>query len=157
MVYTVGEMARRLDVPPSTLRYYDKEGLLPFVERSSGGIRMFRDSDVEWLQIIHCMKKAGMSIRDIREYIQLALQGNDTIDARLAMFRRQREAILAQMEELRQTLETVEYKCWFYETAQAAGTTNVPIRMAEEEVPQRFRAIRRELHGEEPVKDDASA
>ena len=157
MVYTVGEMARRLNVPPSTLRYYDKEGLLPFVERSSGGIRMFRDSDVEWLQIIHCMKKAGMSIRDIREYIQLALQGNDTIDARLAMFRRQREAILAQMEELRQTLETVEYKCWFYETAQAAGTTDVPIRMAEEEVPQRFRAIRRELHGQEPVKDDASA
>ena len=104
MVYTVGEMAKRLDIPPSTLRYYDKEGLLPFVERSSGGIRMFRDSDVEWLQIIHCMKKAGMSIRDIREYIQLALQGNDTIDARLAMFRRQREAILAQMEELRQTL-----------------------------------------------------
>ena len=91
MVYTVGEMAKRLDVPPSTLRYYDKEGLLPFVERSSGGIRMFRDSDVEWLQIIHCMKKAGMSIRDIREYIQLALQGNDTIDARLAMFRRQQD------------------------------------------------------------------
>ena len=144
MVYTVGEMAKRLDVPPSTLRYYDKEGLLPFVERSSGGIRMFRDSDVEWLQIIHCMK-AGMSIRDIREYIQLALQGNDTIDARLAMFRRQREAILAQMEELRQTLETVEYKCWFYETAQQAGSTDVPQQMAEEDLPPRFRPVRRAL------------
>ena len=145
MVYTVGEMAKRLDIPPSTLRYYDKEGLLPFVERSSGGIRMFRDSDVEWLQIIHCMKKAGMSIRDIREYIQLALQGNDTIDARLAMFRRQREAILAQMEELRQTLETVEYKGWFYETAQQAGSTDVPQQMAEEDLPPRFRPVRRAL------------
>ena len=147
MVYTVGEMAKRLDVPSSTLRYYDKEGLLPFVERSSGGIRMFRDSDVEWLQIIHCMKKAGMSIRDIREYIQLALQGNDTIDARLAMFRRQREAILAQMEELRQTLETVEYKCWFYETAQQTGSTDVPQQMAEEDLPPRFRPVRRALRG----------
>lgn len=145
MVYTVGEMAKRLDIPPSTLRYYDKEGLLPFVERSSGGIRMFRDSDVEWLQIIHCMKKAGMSIRDIREYIQLALQGDDTIDARLAMFRRQREAILAQMEELRQTLETVKYKCWFYETAQQAGSTDVPQQMAEEDLPPRFRPVRRAL------------
>ena len=145
MVYTVGEMAKRLDVPPSTLRYYDKEGLLPFVERSSGGIRMFRDSDVEWLQIIHCMKKAGMSIRDIREYIQLALQGDDTIDARLAMFRRQREAILAQMEELRQTLETVEYKCWFYETAQKAGSTDVPQQLPEEALPPRFRPVRRAL------------
>lgn len=66
MVYTVGEMARLLNVPASTLRYYDKEGLLPFVERSSGGIRMFKDSDYEWLQVIGCLKKAGMSIRDIR-------------------------------------------------------------------------------------------
>lgn len=61
MVYTVGEMAKKLDVPASTLRYYDKEGLLPFVERSSGGIRMFQESDFEWLQVIGCWKKAGLS------------------------------------------------------------------------------------------------
>ena len=61
MVYTVGEMAKLLDIPASTLRYYDKEGLLPFVERSSGGIRLFRESDFEWLQVIGCMKKAGTS------------------------------------------------------------------------------------------------
>ena len=63
MVYTVGETARMLEVPASTLRYYDKEGLLPFVERSSGGIRMFHESDLERLQVIGCMKKAGASIR----------------------------------------------------------------------------------------------
>jgi len=57
MFYTVGEMAKLLGVPASTLRYYDKEGLLPFVERSSGGIRMFKDQDYEWLKIIECMKK----------------------------------------------------------------------------------------------------
>ena len=54
MIYTVGEMAQKLGVPASTLRYYDKEGLLPFVERSSGGIRMFRKTDFEWLQVIRC-------------------------------------------------------------------------------------------------------
>lgn len=57
MIYTVGEMAQKLGVPASTLRYYDKEELLPFVERSSGGIRMFRETDFEWLQVIRCMKK----------------------------------------------------------------------------------------------------
>ena len=57
MIYTVGEMAKMLDVPASTLRYYDKEGLLPFVERSPGGIRMFRESDYSWLKIISCLKK----------------------------------------------------------------------------------------------------
>ena len=100
MVYTVGEMAQRLGVPASTLRYYDKEGLLPFVERSPGGIRMFRDADLEWLQVISCMKKAGMSIRDIRRYIQLAMQGNDTIDTRLQMFTHQREVLEQQIAEL---------------------------------------------------------
>ena len=145
MVYTVGEMAKLLDVPASTLRYYDKEGLLPFVERSSGGIRMFRDSDFEWLQVINCMKKAGMSIRDIRQYIELALQGDDTIALRLEMFRRQRQALQAQLLEMQHTLEMVDYKCWFYETALAAGTIDLPQNMTDEEIPAKFRAVRQEL------------
>lgn len=92
----------RLDVPASTLRFYDKEWLLPFVERLPGGIRMFQDTDLEWLQIIGCMKKAGMSIRDIRQYIEQAQRGDDTIALRLAMFRRQREVLLGRLAELQQ-------------------------------------------------------
>ena len=56
------------------------------MERSSGGIRMFRENDFEWLQVIRCMKKAGMSIKDIRQYIELSMQGDGTIDTRLEMF-----------------------------------------------------------------------
>ena len=145
MIYTVGEMAKRLDVPASTLRFYDKEGLLPFVERSPGGIRMFQDTDLEWLQIIGCMKKAGMSIRDIRQYIELAQQGDDTIELRLAMFRRQREVLIGQLAELQHTLETVEYKCWFYETAQAAGSVDAVKDLPDGDLPERFRPIRQEL------------
>ena len=132
MVYTVGEMAKLLGVAASTLRYYDKEGLLPFVERSSGGIRMFRESDIEWLQVIGCMKKAGMSIKD-------------TIDLRLAMFQRQQEALKQQMAELQHTMEMVDYKCWYYETAKEAGTVDAPQKMELAEVPERFRKIRQEL------------
>ena len=145
MVYTVGEMAKLLGVTASTLRYYDKEGLLPFVERSSGGIRMFRESDIEWLQVIGCMKKAGMSIKDIRRYIEMALQGDDTIALRLDMFRRQRQALQQQLEELRHTMEMVDYKCWYYETAQKAGTVAVPQEMDLSQVPERFRKIRQQL------------
>ena len=117
MIYTVGEMAKMLDVPASTLRYYDKEGLLPFVERSPGGIRMFQESDYSWLKIISCLKKAGMSLKDIREYINLALQGDETIEQRLELFYKQREILQAQMAELQETLDTLDYKCWYYETA----------------------------------------
>lgn len=148
MAYTVGEMAKRVGVPASTLRYYDKEGLLPQVERSPGGIRVFQESDYEWLRMIGCMKKAGMSIRDIRHYIQLSAQGDDTIGDRLEMFRNQREVLRRRIEEMRHTLETVEYKCWFYETAREAGTVQDPKSMTEQEIPERFRTIRRELKGE---------
>ena len=68
-------MAKMLGVPASTLRYYDKEGLLPFVARSSDGIRQFRESDIEWLRVIGCMKKAGMSIKDIRQELKQQPEG----------------------------------------------------------------------------------
>ena len=116
------------------------------MERSSSGIRIFRDSDRKWLRIIGCMKKAGMPLKDIRQYIELALQGDDTIETRQRMFTHQRDVLRAQMEELQQTLETVEYKCWFYEIAQAAGRIDAPQQMADKDVPERFRAIRQALH-----------
>ena len=69
MIYTVGEMAKKIGVAPSTLRYYDKEGLLPFVERSSGRIRVFKEADYEWLKVIECLKKTGMPLKDIKTFI----------------------------------------------------------------------------------------
>lgn len=152
MVYTVGEMAKLLGVPSSTLRYYDKEGLLPFVARSSGGIRMFKDEDFEWLQVIGCLKKSGMSIKDIREYIVLAMQGDSTIDERMQLFYRQREILREQMRELQRTMDTLDYKCWFYETAKKAGTVRVPQQMTSEELPERFRNVRAYLNDIEQVK-----
>lgn len=148
MLYTVGEMAKLMGVAPSTLRYYDQEGLLPFVERSAGGIRMFKDSDYEWLQIIECLKKTGMPLKDIREFVLMAMQGDDTIDARLELIKEQREAVLKQMAELQNTLNTLNFKCWYYETAQNAGTTDVPRNMPIDELPEQFREIRKRLRRE---------
>ena len=145
MVYTVGEMSKLLGIPSSTLRYYDKEGLLPFVERSPGGIRMFKEKDYEWLKIIECLKKAGMSIKDIKRYIELSLQGDETIGERLQMFRDQREALLAQMAALQQTLDVLDYKCWYYETAQQTGSTDVLNDITPEDVPEQYRSVKRRL------------
>ncbi len=142
MVYTVGEMAKLLGVPTSTLRYYDKEGLLPFVERSPGGMRLFQDKDYEWLQIINCLKKTGMPLKDIRIYIDLAMQGDSTIDDRLKLILKQREAVQAQMADLQKTLDTLDFKCWYYKMARQAGTTSVPRNMPLEEVPEQYRAAR---------------
>lgn len=100
MAYTVGEMANIMGVSASTLRYYDKEGLLPFVERTSGGIRMFKKQDYEWMKIIECMKRAGMPIKDIRDYIELALEGDATIHERLQLFQNQKRLVQEQMKSL---------------------------------------------------------
>ena len=143
--YTVGEMAQQAGIPASTLRYYDKEGLPPFVERTPGGIRIFQDRDMEWLRVIGCLKRAGMPLEDIRRYIQLAMEGDGTIGERLELFRKQRELLRARMAELQATLDVLEYKCWYYETAQAAGTVEVPQSLAPEQVPEPLRATRRKL------------
>lgn len=139
MIYTVGEMAKMLSVAPSTLRYYDKEGLLPFVERSGGGMRMFKDADFEWLYIIKCLKKTGMPIKDIRDFITMVMNGDETIGERLELFRKQRKAVEEQISQLQATLDILNYKCWYYETAQKAGTTAVPREMNLEEVPEQLR------------------
>ncbi len=139
MIYTVGEMAKMLSVAPSTLRYYDKEGLLPFVERSGSGMRMFKDADFEWLYIIECLKKTGMPIKDIRDFITMVMKGDETIGERLELFCKQRKAVEEQIEQLQATLDILNYKCWYYETAQKAGTTAVPREMSLEEVPEQLR------------------
>ena len=92
MLYTVGEMAKILGVQPSTLRYYDKEGLLPFIARSEGGIRMFTEKDYEALQVIGCLKKSGLSIKEIKSFITMAQQGDKTIKERYELFHGRREA-----------------------------------------------------------------
>ena len=148
VVYTVGEMAKRLGISASALRYYDREGLLPFVERSGSGMRMFKDSDYEWLQIIECLKKTGMPLRDIRNFVHMAMQGDSTIEDRLALIIRQQEEVSRQMEELRRTLDTLEFKRWYYETAREAGTTEVPRNTPLEELPEQFRETRKRLRGE---------
>lgn len=149
MLYTVGEMAKLLGVPASTLRYYDQEGLLPFVERANNGTRLFKDSDYEWLQIIECLKKTGMPLKDIKIFIHMAMDGDSTIDPRLELIRRQRESVLKQMVELQQTLDTLDYKVWYYETAKRAGSTAVPRNIQLEELPERFQEVRKRLRHEE--------
>ena len=148
MYYTVGEMAKRLGVAPSTLRYYDQEGLLPFVERSEGGIRVFKESDYEWLQVIGCLKKTGMQLRDIKTFIDMAMQGDQTIEPRLALITKQKESVKAQIAELKEMLRTLEFKEWYYNTAKENGTTSVPRNMTLDELPEEFCEVRLKLRGE---------
>ena len=109
MLYTVGEMAKVLGIPASTLRYYDKEGLLPFVERSSGGIRMFTEKDYEWLKVIECLKESGLSIKDIKSFIGMAKRGDESsLTERLTLFQSRRNAVKKQLKKMQEMMEMME-------------------------------------------------
>ncbi|MCI8853529.1 MAG: MerR family transcriptional regulator [Lachnospiraceae bacterium] len=145
MLYTVGEIAKVLGVPASTLRYYDKEGLLPFVERSSGGIRMFSQKDYEWLKVIECLKQSGLSIREIRNFIHMAMEGDSSLSGRLELFQTRRDAVKKQLEDMQETLALLEYKCWYYEQAMKDGTEEKVRSLSPEELPQIYREIQEKI------------
>ena len=146
MPYTIGQMAEKLGVAPSTLRYYDKEGLLPFVERTAGGIRIFSDGDLETLKIINCLKDTGMQIKDIRNFMAMVVEGDSTIDDRLELFRKRKEQVEKQMEELQKTLDIIQYKCWYYDTACEEGTEKNLRHDFESRMPDPIRDCYRNAH-----------
>lgn len=123
--YTIKNAARIMGVPTSTIRYYDKEGLLPFVERLASGYRIFTEKDIATLRIIDCLKKTGMSIKEIRQFSSWLEQGDSSLQQRYDMFLERRRVVKQQMAELQKILDTVNYKCWYYETAIAAGTEKI--------------------------------
>jgi len=136
MFYSIGEVANLLDIPTSTLRYYDREGLLANVKRSNGGIRVFTDMEIGTLKVIECLKATGMQIKDIKQFLDWCAEGNETLRKRRDMFYERRAVVEKQMEELRKTLEVIQYKCWYYETAYEAGTEDTPKNMSIEEMPK---------------------
>lgn len=147
MNYSVSEIAKKMNVSAATIRYYDQEGLLPHVARTAGGARVFTETDFRWLNLISCLKKAGMPLKDIRRYIEMTVQGEETLEERLQMFQEQKLRVQKQIEELQQTLNVVNYKCWYYETALQVGDESVVRDMPPEELPEDLRPVREWLRG----------
>lgn len=125
MGYRIADVAAKTGLSTHTLRYYEKEGLLRFVERSSSGIRIFSDQDLEWLSVITCLKDTGMPISDIRRFISCCMEGDATLQERLDMFTRQKASVEGKIAELQKHLEKIQYKIWYYTTALEAGTEAV--------------------------------
>ena len=118
MEYTIKQVSERMGLSEHTVRYYEKEGLLPNIARSPSGIRRFSDRDIEWLGLICCLKKTGMSIQQIREFVELYQYGDGTIPRRVEILEQQRESVHQQIRMLQQYLVTVEHKIAFYQERQ---------------------------------------
>jgi DNA-binding transcriptional MerR regulator len=116
MGYTIKQVSEKVKLTVHTLRFYDKEGLLPFVQRNNSGIRIFTESDVEWLSLICCLKNTGMPLKQIKEYIQWCFDGETTLENRRKMLVEHRSIVIKQISELQHNLETINYKISHYTT-----------------------------------------
>ncbi len=124
MSYSIKEIADMMNVTTATIRYWDGEGLLPNVKRENGR-RVFEDKDFKWLRVLNCMKNINMPIKKIKEYVELAVQGDTTLQSRYEMILEQKQFIQNQIHDLNKCLQEFEYKEWYYKTAIKAGTEKV--------------------------------
>lgn len=135
MGYTIKEAAQIMGIPATTLRYYDRQGLLPFVERKQSGYRVFSDSDIMLLRVIDCLKRSGMELKDIRQFTEWLREGDASLEKRYQMFLERKEAVEQQMAEMQKTLDMINHKCWYYKTAIDAGTEAIHFKNQSDQLP----------------------
>ena len=139
-MYTIGQVSEMFHIPVSTLRYYDKEGLFPGLERASG-IRRFGDAELEALRAIDCLKKSGLEIKDIRQFMQWCCEGSGTYGKRRELFERQRRVVEQQLRQMEKTLSMIRFKCWYYEQALQDGSEERVTRMMPDHLPAEIQKL----------------
>ena len=114
-MYTMMQVCRELDMTYQTLKYYCNEGLIPNVKRDSNNRRIFDEKDVKWIRDLTCLKKCGMSILEMKEYLDLCLQGESTILLRKEMLAKKQQELRASIQELEDSVAYIDWKQNFYD------------------------------------------
>lgn len=144
-MYTIGEISNKFNLSISAIRYYDKEGLFPNIERKNG-IRQFSESDVESILMIECLKRSGMQIKDIKQFLDWCKQGDETLQKRYDMFNEQKEKVLSQIEELKKALNLINYKCWYYQEAIKQGSDKNIKNLDIKDMPYQIQILYKQIH-----------
>lgn len=144
-MYTIGQVSELFDIPISTLRYYDKEGLFPDMQRVAG-IRKFSEKELEALRIIECLKKSGLEIKDIKRFMQWCTQGSETYPQRRELFLQQKKHVEEEIQRLNQVLDLLTFKCWYYEQAIQDGNEDRLQAMQPEDMPEPIRQLYENTH-----------
>ncbi len=139
-MYSIGQVAEMFGLPVSTLRYYDKQGLFPGMERSSG-VRRFSEAELEKLRVIQCLKETGMEIREIRQFMEWCAEGPSTFPQRRALFESRKAHMEDVLRRMNRTLDMLKFKCWYYEQAMQDGSDERVKQMIPEGLPEEIRAL----------------
>lgn len=115
MVYTMMQACKQTNMTYQTLKFYCNEGLVPNVKRDKNNRRVFDERDIAWISSLICLKKCGMSIQEIKEYLAMCLQGEETIPQRKEMLARKQEALRESVKELEDSIAYIDWKQNFYD------------------------------------------
>jgi DNA-binding transcriptional MerR regulator len=113
-MYNVKEVAKMLELTEHTVRYYTDKGLVPNVKRDKNNNRLFDDKSIDWLTGVKNLKRCGMSVEDIKNFVDLCLGGDSTIQKRYEIILKQKAAAQAQLKEAKQRVKYMEYKANHY-------------------------------------------
>ena len=144
-MYTIGQVSEMFHLPISTLRYYDKEGFFPNIERK-GNIRYFSDSDIEAIHVIECLKESGLEIKDIKQFFEWVVEGPSSYPNRKQLFETRKEAVIAEIKHLEKTLAMLEFKCWYYDKAIADGNEDCINAMIPDKLPKNIQKLYNKAH-----------
>lgn len=109
-MYTIKEVAEKMDISEHTLRFWAKNGMFPFVKRNENNIRQFSEDDLNWVRIVKCLRSIGTETKLVKRYVDLCIIGDSTIPERYEIIKTTKEKALQQMEELKKQLELLDYK-----------------------------------------------
>ena len=112
---TISEVSKKYDLTPDTIRYYEKEGLIPKVPRTKSGIRDFDEETCNWIEFIKCMRNAGLEIEILKQYVELFKQGSKTVKERRLLLEEQCKKLLEKQKDIKATLERLNYKIKIYD------------------------------------------
>lgn len=118
---TIAKVSQKYDITADTLRYYERIGVIPQVERTAGGIRNYTEESCRWIELAKCMRSAGMPIEALIEYCELTQQGEATISARRELLEEERKKLVEKFEDMRATIERLDYKISCYKEAEKTG------------------------------------
>ena len=144
-MYTIGQISKMFDIPVSTLRYYDNEGLFPHLVRE-GNIRKFSDAEIESLHIIECLKKSGLEIKDIKQFFSWVSEGSSTYANRKELFELRKTAVEEEMRALEKTLAMLQFKCWYYDKAMQDGNEDQIREMLPDRLPPEIQKLYDQAH-----------
>ena len=145
-MYTIGQISEMFKIPISTLRYYDKEGLFPNIQRASG-IRKFNDKEIEALRVIECLKKSGLEIKDIKQFMLWCVEGSCTYAKRKELFVRQKEVVEKEIKKMNAVLDMLKFKCWYYEQAINDGNEERLRNLKPQDMPKHIQKAFENSHG----------